>query len=124
MTRIVLLGAAISTLLTACDNGGRSPGWTTDLKDLCNVLHSSVQRGEQERAFFDGAHDALHTLADRVTEKHPGVAADLLEAKERVESNLREVKRAVPTRAFEDLIAAADRALVEIDVPEIDCQLD
>ena len=122
MIRLVLVGAAISTVFVACDNADKPPGLTADLTDLCKAVGSSVDQAAQERAFFDRAHDAIHTLAQRVTKEHPEVAAELLESKQRVEANLSKAKRTVPAREFGDLINAADRALAEIDAPEIRCE--
>ena len=121
MTRLVLVGAAITSLLISCNEAPQPPGMTADLKELCKAIDASVDQAGQERAFFDKAHDALHTLAERVTKEHPGVAAELLEAKERVESNLRKAKRTVPAKTFGELIDATDRALAEIDAPKVGC---
>ncbi len=106
---------------TACGEDASPPEPTAALRDLCEGIDSSVDQAQQERAFFDRAHDALHRLAERVTKEHPDVAAELLEAKQRVEANLRRAKKAVPTESFRELIQAVDRALAEVDAPELRC---
>ena len=123
MMRLVLVGAAVSALLVSCNDTPEPPTLSSDLRDLCKAIDSSVDQAAQERAFFDRAHDALHTLAERITQEHPDVAAQLLEAKERVESNLRKAKRTVPATEFMRLIDTVDEALAEIDAPPIGCNV-
>ena len=121
MIRLVLVGAAISSLLISCNETPEPPSLTADLEDLCKAAGSGLDQAAQEAAFFDRAHDALHTLAERLTKEHPDVAGQLLEAKERVETNLRKAKRTVPATKFMRLIDTVDEALAEIDAPPIAC---
>ncbi len=84
MLRRVAL-AALLVLLAACGDGG-----TTDpLVDAHVALCEAAARPERARElFFDRSHDALHTVARDLEDVDRSQAAQLLEAKERVESEL------------------------------------
>ena len=88
-------------LLAACggsgDDNGRPETITVDgqpvavasLVDAHAALCEAVAQPEQARAlFFDRSHDALHTVARALDGVDRAMAAQLLEAKETVESEL------------------------------------
>ena len=79
------VGIAVLLLAVACGDGG-----TTDpLVDAHAALCEAVARPHQARQlFFDRSHDALHTVARDLEEVDRAQVAELLQAKERVESGL------------------------------------
>ena len=86
---------------------------------LCDAADQAANgdAARSRRAFLDGAHQPLHQLAADTAEHDRAVAADLLEAKEAVESaddgNL--------PAAYDRLLPAAAAALDVVDGPALPC---
>lgn len=93
-----------------------------ELGDLCGALSDGARVEEQEAAFFDRAHDAVHELAERVTETDPGLGAELLESKQVVEAGLSEADEPLAADPFERLLDAANAALTEIELEKVSCR--
>lgn len=64
---------------------------------LCRAEQEAARGdiAEAEAGFFDGAHQFLHEIAPRVEEVDAAIASDLLIAKSRVETGLRERREGV-----------------------------
>ena len=109
--------------LVACNGGAAEPDpLVDDLSDLCRAVADDVELADQESAFFDRAHDAVHELATRATESDPGVGGRLLEAKQKIEAALTETfDDALPARSFDRLIDATNDALTEVDLETVSC---
>lgn len=121
--RLLLIGVLTSGLVLAgcSDDGSRNP-LVRDLNDLCRATAGRVDLGQQESAFFDRAHDAIHELARRVTEEDPGLGAALLEAKQQIEAGLTETSDdPIPSRPFRRLVDATNDALSSIELPMVSC---
>jgi hypothetical protein len=93
MTRSLLVaGVVAGVLLTGCGRDESSPSgarWARTVAGLC-AAGQQARDGDIEGAestFFDQSHDALHELADEATDDDRSAAADLLRAKEAVESD-------------------------------------
>lgn len=101
---------ALALLLAACgsDAAGESRGGgtvqdrlDTAVAGLCEA-ESLARTGDVAgagRAFDDRAHQFLHELAPEVQQQDPAAAAALLEAKNRVETALREARAGQPDAA-------------------------
>lgn len=78
---------------------------------------------EVRGAFLDEAHAPLHVLADDVASEDRGAAADLLEAKQAVESRLEQgpAGAAPLQRDLDELIDATVEALVVMDMEVEPC---
>ena len=75
------------------------------LLDAHGALCEAANRPASARAlFFDRAHDSLHTVARAVEEIDRAQAAELLEAKEKVEGEI----AAAPAGLRDDLVRLAD----------------
>ena len=81
---------------------------------LCEAR--DAQPGEARALFFDRAHGPLHVLADDVAEEDRATAADLLEAKQQVESTLDSDQSADLGEELGRLVDATVAALTVIDV--------
>lgn len=57
------------------------------VRGLCDVA-GATDRDDAEATFLDRSHDTLHVIAAATEVRDRGAAADLLEAKQRVESDL------------------------------------
>ncbi len=99
--RTLLLSAAL--VLSACGGGVTGPGRTVPpttgatlsaatarqaVAALCRIAEG-LPRGRAEAAFYDRAHATLHLIAATVQPVDPAAAGRLLEAKYRVEADLR-----------------------------------
>lgn len=91
--------AALAVLAAACSGGDSAPTVTVagrpvavaPLVDAHAALCEGAARPDAaRRLFFDRAHDPLHTVAAALEDVDRARAAELLEAKERVESELGE----------------------------------
>ena len=81
-----LLAAALLVLAVACGGSDEPPD---PLVDAHAALCEAADRPDQARAlFFDRSHEALHEVARRLDGVDRAQAARLLEAKERVESQV------------------------------------
>jgi hypothetical protein len=120
--RSVIAACAVAVALSAgcSDQSGSSPSGA--LTDLCAATRGGVGLDEQESAFFDRAHDALHDLARRATDVDPEAAADLLEAKQAVEAAFTEsFDEPVSRDQVNTLIASANEALAALEEEPISC---
>jgi|SRR5688500_3311914 len=81
---------------------------------LCEAR--DAQPDEARALFFDRAHGPLHVLADEVADQDRGTAADLLEAKQEVESMLDSEAGADLNRSFGRLVDATVAAVGVLDV--------
>jgi hypothetical protein len=59
----------------------------TSLRGLCD-LRTQTELAEAEATFLDRSHETLHVIAAATEERDRDAAADLLEAKQRVEADL------------------------------------
>jgi hypothetical protein len=59
----------------------------TSVRGLCD-LRTETDRAEAEATFLDRSHETLHVIAAATEERDRNAAADLLEAKQRVEADL------------------------------------
>ena len=121
MRSMIAVCAAIAALSAGCsDESTSSPSGA--LTDLCAATRSGVDLEEQESAFFDRAHDALHDLARRATDVDPEAAADLLEAKQAVEVAITEsFDEPVAEKHVTTLIASVNEALAAVEEEPISC---
>lgn len=96
LTRTVI--AALALLAAACSGGGSEdrtitvagqPVAVAPLVDAHAALcQAAAEPDAARRHFFDRAHDQLHTVAKALEDVDRAQAAQLLQAKERVESEL------------------------------------
>jgi hypothetical protein len=122
MRGAIALGLVFGLALTACARDQKADPLAGSLSDLCDATEADAELSDQEAAFFDRAHDAVHELADRATDADPGVAAELLEAKQVVESRFVEsFEGRVDPELFDRLIAASNAALAAIEEEPISC---
>jgi hypothetical protein len=130
MSRIMATILAAAALLGSCAEPETSPPpgeprLRAASQGLCQAeaLASEGQVGEAERVFDAETHDYLHELARMLQEVDPAAAAELLEAKQRVESALAEGEGAAGT---EDLLAELQIALQDAaeaaDLPRTLCE--
>lgn len=99
------------------DAGSRSR-WSAAVTGLCTATEQA-RAGDvagARRTFLDDSHDPLHLLANEVSEDDRGAAAELLEAKERVESELEQGPASL-SRDLEALVAATRDAIRTTDGP-------
>ena len=119
---LLLTVVAGSLAVHGCSKEPAGDPLVEDLGDLCGALSAGAGVDEQEAAFFDRAHDAVHELAERVTESDPGLGAELLESKQVVEAGLSGAEEPVPAAGFERLLDAANAALAEIELEKVSCR--
>ncbi|MBI2238486.1 MAG: hypothetical protein HYU54_08190 [Actinobacteria bacterium] len=92
--------AAATILIAACGSSGGQPtptpsgvtvdAATTAVRGLCDMRNRYADDLERANGpFYDAAHETLHAIAAAAEEKDRVAAAKLLEAKEKVESELR-----------------------------------
>lgn len=86
---------------------------------LCDAADqaASGDADRSRRTFLDGAHQPLHQLAADTAEHDRAAAADLLEAKEAVES----ADDSDLLAAYDRLLPAAVAALDVVDGPALPC---
>lgn len=123
----MLLGAALAASACTEEPAAIPPGeqrLRTASQGLCDaeVLASQGQVREAEQIFDSATHDYLHELARMLQEVDPAAAAELLEAKERVEAALLDPGDAEGT---EELLVELERALQDAaqaaDLPRTRC---
>jgi hypothetical protein len=120
---LLVVAGAIALLRSpdAAPDESATDGAGNIIPALCRARGAPV---DQARAtFLDEAHAPLHVLADDVASRDRGAAADLLEAKQAVESRLEEetADPALLQRDLDALIAAASGALVAMDLEAETC---
>lgn len=128
MTRILVLILLGAVLLASCAEPQAAPPEEPRLRGasqgLCDAaaLASEGRVGEAGEVFDAETHDYLHELAGMLQEVDPAAAAELLEAKQRVESALADGDDAAGT---EDLLAKLQLALQDAaeaaDLPRTPC---
>lgn len=114
----VSLGLALA--LAACGSNGTP--LASAVSGLCEARDEAAG-GDLEAAdaaFQNRSHGELHRLVERAQGRDRAAAADVLEAKERVEAGLEEGDGAEMASRFEDLEAAVRSAALVLgeDVPE------
>ena len=88
---------------------------------LCD-LRSATDRAEAEATFLDRSHETLHVIAAATEVRDRGAAADLLEAKQRVEAGLADPDLPPGFAAdVEALIEATRAALDAIGLDALTC---
>jgi len=117
VTGAVTLISALTVLALAAACDGHDDGasqWSSTVAGLCTAAEQAAagDAGDARRTFLDESHDALHRLADEVTELDRALATGLLEAKERVEAGLEAGSPSLP--ADLDGLVDATRAAVRI----------
>lgn len=90
---LAVLAGFVALAATAGDGSDdeTSPRSATAVhRGLCRALQAAEagEHDEARTAFFDRSHDGLHDLAARAADIDRSLAADLLEAKQRVEASL------------------------------------
>ena len=101
--RFVPTMLAVALVVAACGSGGANEDpsgapsgalgpVTADaaaeaVRGLCD-LRTATDHAGAEATFLDRSHETLHVLAAATEERDRGTAADLLEAKQRVEADL------------------------------------
>ena len=129
MNRMLATALAAAAMVGSCAGPESSvpagePRLQAASQGLCDAeaLASAGRVGEAAQVFDAETHDYLHELAGMLQEIDPAAAADLLEAKQRVESALADGQGAGGT---EDLLAELQRALqdaaVAADLPRTPC---
>ncbi|HEX2024850.1 MAG TPA: hypothetical protein VHH92_00485 [Actinomycetota bacterium] len=112
MTRSIVAFVVVMLSLAACDGqgGAQTDGADADRlqtasQGLCDAqVEASRGRLRDARAIFDAeTHDYLHALAARLQQTDRAAAAELLEAKQRVEAAFRSARD--PTGLHELLVA-------------------
>lgn len=99
---------------------------------LCDaeVLALDGQIEAARTRFFDRSHSYLHELAALATERDPGAAASLLEAKQRLEETLKgtlgggDVSPAEVARQIAAVLDGLRRAAVAVGLPQHACLTD
>lgn len=119
--REIALVVAVASVAAACGGDGddtREPAAASSpflvMGDaLCDAADqaASGDADRSRRAFLDGAHQPLHQLAADTAEHNRPAAADLLEAKETVES----------AAAYDRLLPATAAALDVVGGPALPC---
>lgn len=118
---------AVVSLAAACGGDGYDTGDSAAASSpframgdaLCDAAEQAAD-GDAEgsrRAFLDGAHQPLHELAADTAEHDRTAAADLLEAKEAVES----ADDSDLAAAYDRMLPAAVTALDVVDGPALPC---
>ncbi|HEX6310628.1 MAG TPA: hypothetical protein VF152_03300 [Acidimicrobiia bacterium] len=127
MSRALLAAGIVAGLaLSACgddgDNGSSSGAsaspWSGTVAGLCTAAEEA-RAGDADAAettFFDEAHDDLHELADETAAADRAAAADLLRAKEAVESDFASPSPALATD-LDTLVTATRDAVGAIGAP-------
>lgn len=134
------LATALSLGLVACDsssNGDASQSSSppsgslgvvepaaarTALEGLCAIAADPTDRSTANAVFYDRVHEELHVIAAAVQPRDVQRAADLLTAKERVESDLQ--GSSLPAGFGSDvsaLLTATQRALQALGLPAPVC---
>ncbi len=119
----VLAVLAVST--AACSSGSERSSADDPFVNagvgLCRAADVADRPDEARAAFFDSVHQPLHELADETATRDRAVAADLLEAKQRVEAAFDGDESSLPG-TIEELVDATDAALRTLDRPQLDCR--
>jgi hypothetical protein len=107
----VVAGVITGAVVSACsDEGTSAASWTRAVAGLCAAA-DEARAGDGDdarRTFFDQSHDDLHELADEASTEDRAAAAELLRAKEAVESDF---ETSSPSLADDlDALVAATRA--------------
>lgn len=86
--------AALLAMTAACGDDGAGDPLVDAHAALCEARAAGP--AEARELFFDRSHDALHEVARRLDDADRAQAAELLEAKERVESGLSSPEPTLP----------------------------
>ncbi len=81
-------GSSTSPLPSGSLGVVRPAAAATALEGLCTLAAGTTDRAGANAVFYDEVHEELHVIAAAVQPRDVGSAADLLTAKERVESDL------------------------------------
>lgn len=90
---------------------------TAAVRGLCD-LESATVRAEAEATFLDRSHETLHVIAAAAEVRDRGAAADLLEAKQRVEADL--LGADLPPEFAADVGALIDATRAALDAIGLD----
>lgn len=125
---LVVVGVVIGVVVPSSDGDGATTeersGTERTLLGLCAASEAAVSGNVEgaRDAFFGRSHQGLHDLADRASDEDRATAASLLEAKQRVESMLREGASAVELGPeLGDLLGDARDAARAVDVTPPPC---
>lgn len=103
---------------TAAASAEADPSYSAAVAGLCEAREMLVDGdpvGARE-AFYDNSHVALHEIADRLSAEDRAAAAELLEAKQAVESGLDAEEGSEQLQAdLDSLIIATVQGVAEID---------
>lgn len=97
--------------------------YTLAVQGLCDA-RSELADDDPEAArasFYDDSHVALHDIADRLAGEDRSAAAELLEAKQAVESGFESGTDVVLVRALDELIISTVQGLASLDEPVGGC---
>lgn len=87
------------------------------VRGLCD-LRTATDRAEAEATFLDRSHETLHVIAAATEERDRNAAADLLEAKQRVEADLAGADLPSDFAADVGALIEATRAALEAIEPD------
>jgi len=87
------------------------------VRGLCD-LESATDRAEAEATFLDRSHETLHVIAAATEVRDRGAAADVLEAKQRVEADLAGAD--LPPDFAADVVALIDATRAALDAIGLD----
>ncbi len=107
LRRLAVALVAVAVMATACAGGSDDDGTITvagqpvavaPLVDAhAGLCQAAAQPDAARRLFFDRSHEALHTVARALEDVDRAQAAQLLQAKEKVESELPNPPASLPT---------------------------
>ena len=123
---VVLLVAGAFTVFSDRDEGGAvAAGDVSGGRLRAAIVALCETRGEEdprvvERLFFDRAHAQMHVLAQALGEGHRRRAAELLEAKQRVEAGLAG-DSGTASAGMGELIRAATKGLTALSIDPPSC---
>lgn len=123
--RLLTIVTVLAVSTTACSSGSESSSVDDPFVNagvgLCRTADVADRPDEARAAFFDSVHQPLHELADETATRDRAVAAELLEAKQRVEAAFGGDESALPGTTKE-LVNATDAALLTLDRHQLDCR--
>lgn len=101
---------------------GGAEEYAAAYQGLCSArLLVEEDLGRARDVFYGQAHTALHLLADETTEKSRPLAAELLEAKNRLEGDLGGMSPGRAANSMDELLGVSRQALIFLGVPTQPC---
>lgn len=124
--------ASLLLLLVGCTDAEQAPrsssanapdaGLVAAVEGVCVARDEALRDADAASSLFlDEAHDGIHRLADDVAAVDRNLAAEVLEAKQRVEAAADASSETRLERALEELATAGADALVALDLEAPSC---